>query len=364
MTTPASHAEGSAPTPPASDDASRSTFSLGELAGVCAHYDVGEIRGVYEFKKGSRRSPKVVLDTEGGRYLVKRRARGRDDPHRVAFCHDLQLYLRGAGFPSAGLIGTRRGNNSMVQLNDRVYELFEFVDGEPFDRTPGPCGDAGRLLARLHRLVREYQPRWPAPTWSYHDDTDVRARVDEIAARRIARAEAGELRRLYDQAAAQAGQGSGHPAAAQLLHGDWHPGNMIFRGDRVVAVLDFDGARSGPVAHDLAGGVLQFSLTRVGVDPDAWPDALDARRFAAFLRGYGSSAAGADLTKLPALMAEALVTEVVSPIATSGSFAGRDAAPFVRMALRKGRWLLEHSARLAALAERSTRGAEETGGRS
>ena len=341
MTTPAAHT-------------ARSTFGLGELAGVCAHYDIGTIHRVYEFKEGSRRSPKAVLETDRGRYLVKRRARGRDDPYRVAFCHDLQLALHATGFPLPRLIGTQAGNNSMVQLNERVYELFEFVEGSPFDRTPEPCEDAGRVLATLHRLVREYQPRWPVPVWSFHDDAHLRDRLGEIAARDIARGDILELGGLYTLAATHASPaGDGHAPGGQLLHGDWHPGNMIFRSNRVVAVLDFDGARRGPITHDLANGLLQFSLTRVGTNPDDWPDALDAHRFAAFLRGYGSAALQLDLATLPALMAEALVAEIVSPIALSGSFAGREAGPFVRMALRKGRWLLGHADQLVALAKRS-----------
>ncbi len=341
------HAPDTAPAPQERD--SRSSFGLGELAGVCAHYDLGEVRGVYEFRRGSSRSPKVVLDTSRGRYLLKRRARGRDDPYRVAFSHDVQLFLQAAGFPLARLVGTVRGNNSMVQLNDRAYEVFEFVEGEPFNRTPRPCESAGRLLARLHELLRDYQPRWPAPVWSYHDDHGVRTRLGEIAARGIAPAEIARLAELYDRAAGLAL--AAPPAPPQLLHGDWHPGNMIFRGDQVVAVLDFDGARRGPPLHDLAAGVLQFSLTRVRTDPDAWPEALDAHRFAAFVRGHGPLPGG--VAAIPALMVEALISEVIAPIAATGSFAGRRAGPFLHMALRKGRWLLDNAPRLAALAAKS-----------
>lgn len=349
MSTTQDHAPGS----PAHEG--RSAFGLGELAGVCAHYDLGEIRAVYEFQKGSSRSPKVLLETGRGRYLLKRRARGRDDPYRVAFSHDVQLFLQAAGFPTARLVGTARGNNSMVQLNDRVYEVFEFVEGEAFDRTPPPCESAGRLLARLHGLVREYQPRWPAPVWSFHDDGAVRRRLELLGERGIGPAAAGELRRLYDVAGASAARARrphhGSAPGAQLLHGDWHPGNMIFRDGRVAAVLDFDGARSGLPLHDLAAGVLQFSLTRVRTNPDHWPDALDAGRFAAFLRGYGPGAG--ELAGLPGLMVEALVAEVATPIAATGRFAGREPGPFVRMVLRKGRWLLKRGPALVALARKS-----------
>ncbi len=345
------------------ESGSRSVISPGMLASVCARYDLGDVQRVYAFNRGSRRSPKAVVETARGRYLVKRRERGHDDPTRVASSHDLQLYLHAAGFPTPALLGTRLGNNSMVQLDGLVFEVFEFVEGESFDRTPGPCEDAGRQLAKLHELVRGYEPRWPSPVWNATaQHTTIARQLDEIARsnaaqRGTARQVVRTLRPLFARVAAGLAGRTTHDQHTQMLHADWHPGNMVFRGSTVAAVLDFDAARQGPVLFDLAGGALQFSMTRVGVDPDKWPDGLDAHRFAAFLRGYGDAALETDLTSLPATMAAALVGEVVGPIAATGSFAGQDAVPFLRMVTRKAAWLLDHTPKLAALAERSARGA-------
>jgi hypothetical protein len=133
---------------------------------------------------------------------------------------------------------------------------------------------------------------------------------------------------------------------------------MIFRSQRVVAVLDFDAARTGMIAADVATGALQFSLMRVGVDADAWPDALDAERFAAFLRGYGSAGARVDPAILPGLMTESLIAEIAAPVALTGPFGGRDPVPFVRMAVRKTDWLLGQAGKLARLAARSLAGSD------
>ena len=46
---------------------------------------------------------------------MKRRARGKDDPFKVAFCHAIQLYLASKQFPLPHLIGTKKENNSMLQ---------------------------------------------------------------------------------------------------------------------------------------------------------------------------------------------------------------------------------------------------------
>ena len=49
-------------------------------------------------------------------------------------------------------------------------------------------------------------------------------------------------------------------------------------------------------------------------------------------------------------------TEVAAPIAQTGAFAGHPARPFLGMAVRKVRWMLDNGDRLAALATRSLRG--------
>lgn len=336
----------------------RSSFSPGEVASVCAHYELGEVRAVLDFPRGSRRAAKAILDTSSGRYLLKRRQRGRDDPSRVALSHQIQLALLARGFPAPRLIGDREGNNSLVQLNGRVYELFEYVEGEQFDRTPPPCEHAGSLLAEMHALLAGTPLSWEPSRWTFHADEQTRARLRAIAAQGH---DVAALVSLYKRAAVEADRG---PPAGEdgILHGDWHPGNMIFRAGRVVAVVDFDSARTGPRLHDLANGALQFALARVGLDADQWPDGLDAARFAAFCRGYARIAGPVRTDAIPALMGEAVIAETAAAIAETGTFGGHDPAPFLRMAARKATWLLDHAPGLAALADQSMREASRDPG--
>src|SRR5690606_1262383 len=93
----------------------REQFSAEELAIVLSHYDIGVIDSITEFPRGSRKAPKLLIVSEQGKFLLKRRARGKDDPYKVAFCHALQLYLASKQFPLPHLIGTKKENNSMLQ---------------------------------------------------------------------------------------------------------------------------------------------------------------------------------------------------------------------------------------------------------
>jgi Ser/Thr protein kinase RdoA (MazF antagonist) len=128
---------------------------------------------------------------------------------------------------------------------------------------------------------------------------------------------------------------------------------MLFRGNRVAAVIDYDTARRAPRAVDIANGALQFSITMKGRDPLDWPAPLDEGRLKRFCRGYETVKEGvisiAELAALPWLMIEALIVEGAVPIAATGSFAGYSGAGFLRMVNAKTQWLEHNAARLTTL---------------
>ncbi len=132
------------------------------------------------------------------------------------------------------------------------------------------------------------------------------------------------------------------------MHCDWHPGNMLFRNHRVVAVIDYDAARMQQRIIDLANGVLQFSIIGGAEDPAVWPDYVDETRFKRFIRGYDTVdvVSVAELEIIPWLMIEAMVAESVLPIAATGSFGRIEGYGFLQMIERKVRWVHGHMPQL------------------
>src|SRR5690606_14296634 len=128
----------------------------------------------------------------------------------------------------------------------------------------------------------------------------------------------------------------------QIIHGDWHPGNMLFAGSEVAAVLDHDNAGVGQRISDIANGALQFSLRAKGA-PETWPAEPDRGRLRAFMAGLDSGPAGPvserEVAAIPWLMLQALVIEGVTPVAATGAFAGRPALGPLLMIERKAAWL-------------------------
>src|SRR5271154_4852751 len=159
----------------------REQFSAEELSIILSHFDLGVIDSIVEFPRGSRKAPKLLIVSEQGKFLLKRRARGKDDPFKVAFTHALQLFLAGKQFPLPHLIGTKQENNSMLQWRNGVYELFEYIPGQGYPQTLESTFDSGRVLALYHKLLEDFQSEWQPPSGSYHAATAVEQGLKSIA---------------------------------------------------------------------------------------------------------------------------------------------------------------------------------------
>jgi Ser/Thr protein kinase RdoA (MazF antagonist) len=367
--TPTLHESGSVlATPVRSDDAAprrlRAKFEPAELADICGRYNLGTIESIKEFRRGSGRSPKVVIKTDRGAFLLKRRAIGRHGLSRITFCHDIQLHLAQRRFPLPQLIRPEHAERSMVVDGGQVYELFEFIAGNSYDQSLDATADAGRALGLFHRLLWSFDmgDKFQPPRSSFHnagggpESRGFEEQLSQVEQRLGDAAAAGVLRRLrisYADACRRV-EALGYGAwPVQIIHGDWHPGNMLFHGSRVAAVIDYDTARLGPRVIDIANGALQFSMLMGPGDPRQWPPQLDEGRYKRFCRGYETVKdcviSTAELEALPWLMIEALIIEAVVPIAATGSFAGLSGISFLQTVDAKCAWIQQHAARLTGL---------------
>lgn len=341
----------------------REQFAAEELARVISHYQLGIIEDVLEFNRGSRKSPKLYLSTANGKFLLKRRARGKDSSRRVCLAHRVQQHLAAHGFPVPRLSQAEPDCSTLLTLDECVYELFEFVAGQDYTGSLNETFEAGRTLGEFHKLLRDFAVDESAPRSSFHDANAVRTGLNAIPST-ISGHESvigyemdlhETVNKLYDayDAAAEAAAKAGvtHSRFDQLVHSDWHPGNLLFADGRVVGVVDFDSIRIAPRATDVANGALQFSIVSAGGAPADWPDYFDETRLKRFLLGYDQECAVTpeEMKALVPLMIEALIAEAVVPIAATGSLGRATGFGFLRMVKRKVRWLQKHATRLTAV---------------
>jgi len=334
-------------------------FSTEELVRVLSHYDIGIILQVKPLSGGNKRAPKMAIVSEQGKFLLKRRPKGKDDLYRVAFAHAVQSHLAAESFPVTCLLATRDKNNTVLQLNNHIYELFQFVTGTRYDGSEEATIDAGRQLAKFHRHLADfaYESALGGLKTCFHDSSIVRRHLKTLGSDRSShpnkklRTTAEALMTLYNESSVCVNELGFDSWQHQVVHGDWHPGNMLFSKHKLAAVLDFDSVKIAPPLTDLANGMLQFSIVGGRPNPADWPDYFDQDKLLQFLNGY-RRVINLDKNKLDSLldlMIETMIAEAVLPIVATGFFGHLSGVDFLKMILRKANWLNKNRKELTKL---------------
>lgn len=334
----------------------RDRFAADELAIVLSHYDLGAIESITEFRRGGRRSPKVGIVSERGKFLLKKRDLSRGGVARVRYAHEIQVHLARKGFPLPRLVAPRDAADTVLEIDGEIYELFDFVSGHAFGGESGETRDAGATLARFHQAMMDFPMSDRAESSGYHDAISVQTGLNAIPPRVSGHESAvgkeaeviGLTVNLYEAYtdAADAAESAGFANWPRcIVHSDWHPGNLLFKRGEVAAVIDYDCVKVGKAASDVATGALHFSILAGGA-PDTWPDHLDLDRVHEFIGGYEAVQRLSDdeIRAIPPLMIEALIAEAVLPIAATGSFGRFDGFGFLSMVRRKVDWIQKHFA--------------------
>ena len=351
-----------APAQESAIDAQRERFHAREIAQVLSHYDVGVITNIREYRRGSRRAPKLKLETERGEFMLKRKHAGHS-PERAAAGHALQACASAGGVPVASLVPMRHGG-TLLAFGDRLYEMYEWVQGARYERDPAQAHEAGVALARLHRALASADAVDGLPTGGFSEIDAVRRSLFLADASASERVDAGSRAAIGACTASLDGHlgrverkliERGLPLQrVSICHGDFHPGNTLWFGVTLGAVIDFDSARHESIAAEVANAMLQFSLKhRVGEDPDAWQIGLDTDRLRAFCTGYCSQPATVPHAQiaplLPWLMMSAVIAEAAAPIARDGDFAGIPAVPFLRATTRLVDWVSDRTRAISSV---------------
>jgi homoserine kinase type II len=209
----------------------------------------------------------------GGHRYFLRLNEGKTDAD-VAFEAEVQRYLFEARFPVPHLFFAGDGR-PFVEVAGKQAMLFAYAPGEELTReeaAPERCRRVGEQLGRLHDLAAGFTAERRNP----YAPGRVRGWLDEL------RRDGGDDRDVdlalpvLEEELALAERLPGAPRG--LVHGDLFIDNVLWIGDRVSFVLDWEMSCVDPFAYDL------------GVAVNAWcyTDRYEPARALALLQGYRS----------------------------------------------------------------------------
>lgn len=277
-----------------------------ELARVLACYDLGQARSVRRIERGFV-DENWLVETVRGQYFLKHRHPRRRQPSRVVQAqHELIEHLRQCGFPAPAIVPTARGDTFLL-LEGELYELAEYIPSEPYNHErPEHLDAAARMLGTYHACVAGFAPPALQERGELYNPAHSRAFLtalregwqldrDPILAR-IAR-------RLEARAGDLAVRFSNHGALPHLIvHGDYYAGNLLFDGDRIVGVVDYDKAGWQPRVSELGEALIYFASPRPGhLKHLVYPGYLEREPLTRFMQVYARTVAlgEAEIQALP-----------------------------------------------------------------
>jgi homoserine kinase type II len=214
-----------------------------------------------------------LLETPRGKHLLRvDEVKGELDVKREL---DLLLFLRRAGFPCPQPLADRKGRHYR-DVGGKCVSLYRWIEGRivAVERLAAErLEQAGRLLAELHTVGKQYK-KGIENRFSYDRVAEIYAGVrDRLPAyfKRIVRTLDDEVDYLRHYLDTKLPRG--------IIHGDLFHDNLVFKGDKLVAMLDFEAAARGRYVFDLATAVNALCFVR---------EQYDLKRFEALVAGYES----------------------------------------------------------------------------
>ncbi len=244
-----------------------------ELNGLAAAFDLGQVTGWKTIAAGTINT-NLAVETDRGRFFL-RLNEGKAEAD-VAWEARLVTALHSAGVPAPPPMLARDGRPYAACLR-KWASAFPWRAGHHLAAdqiTPAIAATAGTALAQLHLAGLALPAAWRRGSIYDHDHLVTRfercARVDDKALTHAFAIIREEL------AVASAAHAIRRAATQGIIHGDLFRDNVLWEGDQLSAILDFEQASGGSLAYDLA----------VAINDWCWTGTPELELAAALIAGY------------------------------------------------------------------------------
>ena len=243
-----------------------------EVAEVVEDYGLVKLIAATGIPSGSVNTT-YLLETARGKHLLRvDEVKGELEVKREL---DLLLFLRKHGFPCPQPLADRKGRYYR-ESGGKCLSVYRYYEGHPASQTritAVQLENIGRVLADLHTIGKSYK-KGIENRFSFERVADVygevRGRLPSYF-KRIVRTLDDEVEYLQSYLESKLPKG--------IIHGDLFHDNVIVKGEKVVAVLDFEAACRGKFIFDLATAVNALCFDG---------ENYQLKRFEALIAGYES----------------------------------------------------------------------------
>lgn len=293
-----------------------------DIISVLAHYKLGTLQNIKPASGGMTNDNWFIV-TSTGIYFLRRR-----HPLFSSASIDFELglieYLIARGFPTAPVIRAR-DSSIRIEAFGRNWEIYKYISGERFDTANlSQIHSAAQLLASFHMTGVGYKGDVYVGAKRAIDFNRAIKFIDifeeDMAARKSTYGVLGmflatSLIGFFRSQAKTVLKGimplSSVPST--IIHGDFQPSNVIFSGDKAIALVDFGDSGLSYRAYDIAKAVLRFSTLRPDYNNQSnMHSFMDLKRASTFIGAYQEKLplSSLEINTIPALLKGAYLYDV------------------------------------------------------
>lgn len=217
---------------------------------------------------GGTKNQNFQIQTNQGNYFLRIRHQAFSDVRAIQFDHELMQHLNRKKISVPNPVATTIGS-TWLRWQDEIIELFPFIEaGETFRQmNQAQLYQAGKALGKFHQSTADFTPTVSKPPFRIDPPDKAEARVLQLMQNRNQATEqqlAAYVLGQLESVKKRLPDGIFWNLPCQIIHGDFHPGNVKFKGARVAGFFDLDWASRQPRLFDLAYGLLYFAALRSG----------------------------------------------------------------------------------------------------
>ncbi len=264
-----------------------------EIKQVLRHYKIGRLQNAQHLAQGYV-NENWIIDTTAGRFFLKHRYPGLQNPRLIRAQHALIKHLRQSGFPAPEILATKSGDTFIV-LDGRFYEIQTYIKGGPYQlNCPKHLQAAAAMLGRYHLSVDGFsnqalneQGKLYCPQVLDANLTNLNKEWKICYDPKVKKI----FRYLQSNALELGERFARHPPLPEIvIHGDYHAGNLIFQKDCIVGVVDYDKSSWQPRVAELAEALIYFSSSSErSFKHLVYSGLLSWDKFSNFLLSYASA---------------------------------------------------------------------------
>jgi homoserine kinase type II len=240
------------------------SLSLAEVNEILADYELPPAVACAPIAVGTINTNVRVQTADGLRFLRINEGKSLEDVRREAA---IVSHLAARGVPTPAPLRARDGQ-PFTRWRGQLVSLFPWLPGRTLSRAdlvPAHAAEVGRALAALHLAGADYPDHSPGR----YEPAEIDRRLATVAAlATAARSDLQDAIKILGPELAALPADRHRDLPMGIIHADLFIDNVMYEGDGLAALIDFEQAAWGRLTYDLAVTTLAFGYGRDDFRPE------------------------------------------------------------------------------------------------